>query len=140
MFSSSSNGIGGLVSRVTPLARLEDVGGGTWKIKWKPPTRLAETRGEQYSLLVACMYGGSRVLRLAQDPAVGWTLGHDLCGTYTAQGSITYGACWMNEGCQTEQARTAWTAVNPTSRLSVRNENAVATCAFYEKSLHLWEF
>ena len=94
-----------------------DVGGGVWRLKWHPIK-------PDYLLAASC-HSGFHVVQLDfnKKPA-----GLEIIGSYTAHKSLAYGADWGRH----------------TSQFNI-SENAdslheiLATCSFYDHSLHLWE-
>lgn len=92
------------------------VDGGVWRLKWM----------EDDHLLAACMHGGASVIdakcfNSSKTPQV--TL------RYTRHASMVYGIDW----CRHPQA--IWT-----SSSSYVDQKCVATCSFYDRALHLWNF
>ncbi|OBZ79821.1 Diphthine methyltransferase [Grifola frondosa] len=97
-----------------------DVGGGAWRVKWHP----SATR--QNDLLVACMHDGFKVVRFAlggalelpgsSSPDQTW----EITKRFDEHESLAYGADWsFGEGCG--------------------DETLVASCSFYDHTLHLWK-
>ncbi|KAL0071975.1 hypothetical protein AAF712_000898 [Marasmius tenuissimus] len=88
-----------------------NVGGGVWRVKWHPH----EVRKDD--LLVACMHDGFKVVRFDLNNA-GTELG-DISKRYDGHGSLAYGVDWSFNQGQGDQS-------------------VIASCSFYDHSLHLW--
>jgi diphthamide biosynthesis protein 7 len=93
------------------------VGGGTWRVKWHPLVSRKE------DLLVACMHDGFKVVKcpiksggvaIVDDQPV-------VMSFYNAHTSLAYGADWQHG----------------TSQDGV-SESKIASCSFYDHSLHIW--
>ncbi|KAI0825128.1 WD40 repeat-like protein [Trametes gibbosa] len=104
---------------LVPLTQV-DVGGGAWRVKWHPsPTRKTE-------LLVACMHDGFKVVRFdvdAGDPCA--TLASsdrpwEVVKRFDEHASLAYGADWSF------------------ARDGADGDTLVASCSFYDHTLHLW--
>ncbi|KAI9063069.1 WD40 repeat-like protein [Trametes sanguinea] len=104
---------------LVPLTQV-DVGGGAWRVKWHPsPTR-------RNDLLVACMHDGFKVVRLdlsGEDPssALGaldqpW----EVIKRFDKHESLAYGVDWSFAGDKGDDG------------------TLVASCSFYDHTLHLW--
>ena len=100
-----------------------NVGGGAWRVKWHHNPERAQ------DLLVACMHDGFKIVRFGpceiRGPGTVETQGLDQfgCATtikrYDAHKSLAYGADWSYKdtsdgGCY------------------------IASCSFYDHSLHVW--
>jgi len=101
-----------------PLAKVDDVGGGVWRIRWHPK--------DEGRLLVGAMHGGCRVVEvpgLGRDSSGGG--GEDGGGgleasvvkEFTEHESMAYGADWLLYG----------------------KSEAAASCSFYDRQAFIWE-
>ncbi|KAL0581604.1 hypothetical protein V5O48_000420 [Marasmius crinis-equi] len=95
----------------TPVAEA-NVGGGVWRVKWHP------NEARKNDLLVACMHDGFKVVRFdLSDPSASSA---EILKRYDSHESLAYGVDW-----------------------SFKQENSgdsvVASCSFYDHSLHLWK-
>lgn len=111
-----------------PLVPIEeaDVGGGAWRVKWHPH----HTR--RNDLLVACMHDGFKVIRFSNS-ALGATdpsLSTEACiedqkfGTikrFDKHESLAYGVDWSHADDRSS------------------NGTVIASCSFYDHSLHVWQ-
>ena len=105
-----------------PSADKVHCGGGVWRVKFHP--------ADGALLLVACMHGGFRIMRVDAagaadgEPAPARTLRH-----YERHASLAYGADWVQVrgGRGTGAGKGAGAAT------------VVSTCSFYDRSLHVWE-
>jgi hypothetical protein len=99
-----------------PLAALP-LGGGVWRIKWRDGGGGGGGGWrEGRALAAAVMYGGARVVALGGgEGGAPPTLQAAAAYAGHGEGSITYGVEWVGEGARA----------------------AVATCAFYEKEVHV---
>jgi diphthamide biosynthesis protein 7 len=87
-----------------------DVGGGAWRVKWHPsPSRKED-------LLVASMHDGFKVAKAYHGEDVTW----EVVKRFDEHKSLAYGA--------------DWSFAPP----SVDGETLVASCSFYDHTLHLW--
>ncbi|KAJ7169893.1 WD40-repeat-containing domain protein [Mycena filopes] len=86
-----------------------DVGGGAWRVKWHPsPSR-------ENDLLVACMHDGFKVVRFAQT---GESLANgEVIQRFDVHTSLAYGADWS---------------------FASETNTLIASCSFYDHSLHMW--
>jgi len=98
-----------------PLAALP-LGGGVWRVKWRDGGGGGGGWRAGRALAVAAMYGGARVVALDGGAAAAPLPAAALAYTGHGEGSITYGVEWVGEGA----------------------DAAVATCAFYEREVHVW--
>ncbi|XP_070580514.1 diphthine methyltransferase-like [Ptychodera flava] len=89
------------------------VGGGVWRVKWHP------THGNW--LLAACMHNGFHVL----DCTTITDSAQPIIKSYHGHESLAYGADW----CQ---------LLKPNNSDKTRPQNIVASCSFYDHTLHLW--
>ncbi|XP_045771482.1 diphthine methyltransferase isoform X1 [Maniola jurtina] len=99
-----------------------DVNGGVWRLKWHPSNTSV--------VLAACMYGGFRVLRVTDEVAV-------MC-EYVEHESIAYGADWQF-GKSTAESDDKATAESDKSTVDSDDKSIVATCSFYDCSMHIGE-
>ncbi|KAI0756984.1 WD-40 repeat-containing protein [Daedaleopsis nitida] len=104
---------------LVPLTQV-DVGGGAWRVKWHPAPQ------RRNDLLVACMHDGFKVVRFdfgAGDevgPAVESSVQPwEIVKRFDQHTSLAYGVDWsfMQEG---------------------DGDTLVASCSFYDHTLHLW--
>ncbi|TFY69242.1 hypothetical protein EVJ58_g515 [Rhodofomes roseus] len=101
---------------LVPLTQA-DVGGGAWRVKWHPsPER-------KNDLLVACMHDGFKVVRFSlsdlndtsQDQP-GW----EVVKRFDEHESLAYGVDWSF------------------AEASKDEDTLIASCSFYDHTLHLW--
>ncbi|EDV27709.1 uncharacterized protein TRIADDRAFT_20606 [Trichoplax adhaerens] len=94
-----------------PLSRIE-VGGGVWRLKWNP--NIPDI------LLAACMHNGFSIIK----PTI--------VVSYKEHSSLAYGCDWkvMKEKSDQEQS--------PKPSNELKCDQLVASCSFYDHSLHLW--
>jgi len=100
-----------------------NVGGGAWRVKWHHSPDRAQ------DLLVACMHDGFKVVRFGpsetQDPGAAEIPGLDQFGRattitrYDAHKSLAYGADWSYKD-------------------ALDGGSYIASCSFYDHSLHVW--
>jgi len=99
----------------TPLQKMDNVGGGIWRLRWHP---YHESR-----ILVGAMHGGARILNLSRLESSSQNGENDVFITkdpisFTAHQSMTYGADWIYcADCNIE---------------------AAATCSFYDRQAFIW--
>ncbi|KAJ7092733.1 WD40-repeat-containing domain protein [Mycena epipterygia] len=89
-----------------------DVGGGAWRVKWHP----SATRKDD--LLVACMHDGFKVVHFATETDATGLGGGEIVKRFDSHASLAYGADW--------------------SFADNGRETLIASCSFYDHSLHLW--
>ncbi|KAH7427840.1 hypothetical protein KP509_10G062800 [Ceratopteris richardii] len=105
------------------------LGGGVWKVKWNP--------FHKDLLLAACMHNGFMVVRVKD---------HEFCVVmeYKKHASLAYGVDWfkgLQEGTATESVHN--NAMLMTEKSSCVEHHVstlplVASCSFYDRSLHIW--
>jgi len=89
-----------------------DVGGGAWRVKWHPSVK------RKHDLLVACMHDGFKVVRFTADNA-GLDGGEpEIIKRFDNHTSLAYGVDW--------------------SFSDSGGETLIASCSFYDHTLHLW--
>ncbi|KAF7320337.1 WD-REPEATS-REGION domain-containing protein [Mycena kentingensis (nom. inval.)] len=93
---------------LSPISEI-NVGGGVWRIKWHP----SATR--RNDILVACMHDGFKVVRLGVTGD-----GGDIIKRFDQHESLAYGADWSFADSANG------------------NDTLIASCSFYDHSLHLW--
>ncbi|TBU48331.1 WD-40 repeat-containing protein [Dichomitus squalens] len=99
---------------LVPLVQV-DVGGGAWRVKWHP----SETR--KNDLLVACMHDGFKVVRFDTGKGNATTVSStEIVQRFHKHTSLAYGVDWSFA----EDGESAGTLV--------------ASCSFYDHTLHLW--
>ena len=100
---------------LVPLMQV-DVGGGAWRVKWHP----AETR--KHDLLVACMHDGFKVVQfgIGEGDATTTVSSSEVLRRFDKHASLAYGVDWSFA----EDEKSAGTLV--------------ASCSFYDHTLHLW--
>ncbi|KAJ7706171.1 WD40-repeat-containing domain protein [Mycena rosella] len=89
-----------------------DVGGGAWRVKWHPAA------SRKNDLLVACMHDGFKVVRFATDADGAGFGGGEVVKRFDSHTSLAYGVDW--------------------SFADTGGESFIASCSFYDHSLHLW--
>ena len=102
---------------LVPLTQV-DVGGGAWRVKWHPsPAR-------KNDLLVACMHDGFKVVRFNDGNAgdiVDFSEGQGGIRTrFDQHTSLAYGVDWSH------------------AQDGNSDDTLVASCSFYDHTLHLW--
>jgi len=95
---------------LVPLTQV-NVGGGAWRVKWHPSIR------RKNDLLVACMHDGFKVIHFDDLDAQNFT--GNITERYDKHESLAYGADWCFGGVKDDKT-------------------VVASCSFYDHSLHLW--
>ncbi|XP_034830361.1 diphthine methyltransferase isoform X2 [Maniola hyperantus] len=100
-----------------------DVNGGVWRLKWHPSNTSV--------VVAACMYGGFRVLRVTDEVAV-------VC-EYVEHESIAYGADWQFGKSTAESDDKAIAESDDKSTAESDDKSIVATCSFYDCSMHIGE-
>lgn len=91
-----------------------EVGGGAWRVKWHPSASRKE------DLLVACMHDGFKVIKCSfiegeeKEPINSQPV---VTSRYDAHTSLAYGVDWQHDLSQ---------------------EDYMASCSFYDHSLHMW--
>ncbi|KAJ7783793.1 WD40-repeat-containing domain protein [Mycena maculata] len=88
-----------------------DVGGGAWRVKWHP------SASRRNDLLVACMQDGFKVVRFAPDVDGSGLIGGEVVKRFDSHTSLAYGVDWS---------------------FAENGETLIASCSFYDHSLHLW--
>ena len=89
------------------------VGGGVWRLKWHP--------FNPHLLLAACMHNGFHVLNLdgVSEQSTGTIL-----ASYMNHKSLAYGVDWRTKLLD--------------SVTDNKETDMIASCSFYDHSLHLW--
>lgn len=90
-----------------------NVDGGAWRVKWHPD----ELR--KADLLVACMHDGFKIVRFNSHDFEGSDTGYTVTERFDKHESLAYGADWSFAGRKQEGS-------------------LVASCSFYDHTLHLW--
>lgn len=101
----------------TPLTQV-DVGGGAWRVKWHP------SEARKADVLVACMHDGFKVVRFDLGGGVAGeraACSGQVLERFDKHGSLAYGVDW---------------SFAQDSRKD--NDTLVASCSFYDHTLHLW--
>ncbi|EPQ60817.1 WD40 repeat-like protein [Gloeophyllum trabeum ATCC 11539] len=98
-----------------PLQRV-DVGGGVWRVKWHPSAE------RKHDLLAACMHDGFKVLHFEEGSESGFGSA-SISKRYDEHGSLAYGVDW----CYSQDGRS-----------KEGQSTLIASCSFYDHSLHLW--
>lgn len=98
-----------------PLRPLQEAhaGGGVWRVKWHP------SEDRRNDLLVACMHDGFKVIQFGPglpDVASG---GFEILHRFDQHESLAYGV--------------DWSFVSGGNSISL-----IASCSFYDHTLHLW--
>lgn len=97
---------------LVPVAHV-DVGGGAWRAKWHP----SATR--KNDLLVACMHDGFKIVRFGLEESTKDSF--DIIKRYDAHESLAYGVDWSFAAGDNGDSDTV-----------------IASCSFYDHSIHLW--
>lgn len=110
------------------------VGGGIWRIKWHPFST-------KY-ILVAAMHHGFHILQLD------YTLGVNVIASYNEHKSLAYGVDWhwfqyeSSFNIPKEDHTTSSSSMEETDNVGNtvcwNTRNIIASCSFYDRSLHLW--
>ncbi|KAL1951932.1 hypothetical protein VTO73DRAFT_1081 [Trametes versicolor] len=105
---------------LVPLTEI-DVGGGAWRVKWHP------SAARKDDLLVACMHDGCKVVKLdfgaGEDPSSALSSSAqpwDVAKRFDEHTSMAYGADWSFARGRGDE------------------DTSVASCSFYDHTLHLW--
>ena len=97
-----------------------DVGGGAWRVKWHPNSRRST------DLLVACMHDGFKVLRFSESvvgveaSSISIDSEWEIIKRFDEHQSLAYGVDWSNSN-------------------SKDSDTLIASCSFYDHTLHLWK-
>ncbi|TFK77092.1 WD-40 repeat-containing protein [Pluteus cervinus] len=94
-----------------PLSQV-DVGGGVWRVKWHPSAKRLD------DLLVACMHDGFKIVRF-DSPPDGRPSSGDVIQRFDDHTSLAYGVDWSYASDDT-------------------GATLIASCSFYDHSLHVW--
>ena len=115
-----------------PLAESARLGGGVWRLSWRPQ----ETDDDAtLTVCAACMHAGLKVLRLNLS-GVGSGEPVQTVSEYCGHSSIAYGCDWM----QLDRRRQRGGEAGEEDRRSEKTSAAaVASCSFYDRSLHVWQ-
>jgi diphthamide biosynthesis protein 7 len=133
-----------------PLATLA-LGGGVWRLKWHPSPRRPGL------LAAAVMYNGAHLVDVdgllvggGEDGAAVPTL--TSAAHHTGHASITYGVEWLQRRRRQQQPDSdgsganddgGWTWGEGSATAAAETDSdrdwAVASCSFYDQSLHLWQ-
>ncbi|XP_013412249.1 diphthine methyltransferase [Lingula anatina] len=126
---------------------LQDVhiGGGVWRLKWEP------SEGEL--LLAACMHNGFHILNCKDLSAP------QLVASYMEHSSLAYGADWCrsqwdivqnsNTGLDTKETQELSETLGnvsvgqeaaPNADMNKKISHTLATCSFYDHSMHVWNW
>lgn len=105
---------------LVPLTEI-DVGGGAWRVKWHP------SAARKDDLLVACMHDGCKVVKLnfgaGEDPSSALSSSDrpwDVAKRFDEHTSMAYGVDWSFARDRGDE------------------DTSVASCSFYDHTLHLW--
>lgn len=104
---------------LSPLVQA-DVGGGVWRVKWHPSIQ------RKNDLLVACMHDGFKVVQFDIENRAG-TSQHsgapewEIRKRFDAHKSLAYGVDWSYDEKRDEA------------------DTLIASCSFYDHTLHLWK-
>jgi len=121
-----------------PLAEL-DVGGGAWRLQWRPPParRGGDGGGGGDLLLAACMYNGFSVLRAAFGSDGGDDQRFEVVERYEAHESLAYGCDWWR-GAGGGGGREGGGIGSNGGDARKGDDDVVASISFYDRRLHLW--
>ncbi|KIK71002.1 hypothetical protein GYMLUDRAFT_308715 [Collybiopsis luxurians FD-317 M1] len=102
-----------------PVSQTSIIGGGAWRVKWHPsPSRKSD-------LLVACMHDGFKILQFDElntseiSSNLSPTTFGNISQRFDEHKSLAYGVDW---------------SFAP----SKNGKTAIASCSFYDHTLHLW--
>lgn len=129
------------------------LGGGVWRVRWKPPSlrRRAESHADQ--LLICAMHNGFAVVDVdvsgqgagsGSDASVDWSLRAETSATYKAHASLAYGADWCVQPINDirfaadSSSASSSASASSTAASSSSLSSLVATCSFYDKKLDVW--
>ncbi|OJT15835.1 Diphthine methyltransferase [Trametes pubescens] len=105
---------------LVPLTEV-DVGGGAWRVKWHP------SAARKDDLLVACMHDGCKVIKLdfgaGEDPGAALSSSDrpwNVTKRFDEHTSMAYGVDWSFAKDRGD------------------DDTSVASCSFYDHTLHLW--
>jgi diphthamide biosynthesis protein 7 len=97
------------------------LGGGVWKLKWSP--------FDKRFIAAACMHNGFYIVKLEGCDI-------DTVAEYKNHGSLAYGIDWCKAPDRRKWCREAEDSLDdPCSP----KESLLASCSFYDRSLHLWQ-
>ena len=97
------------------------LGGGVWRVKWAP------YGGRTMLMAAACMHSGFKI--------VDWDDEKGIIATYSGHDSLSYGIDWCLHKDFSKSK--PLTDVEDTD-CSVSDQAMLASCSFYDHSLHLW--
>jgi diphthamide biosynthesis protein 7 len=106
-----------------PLKELK-LGGGVWKIKPHP--------SNHDLLLCACMQNGFVIANLNTQTI--------LCH-YKDHGSLAYGCDWQSNNSMNDLTELMDDCMSEdmTTEQKISTENMIASCSFYDKTVHVWK-
>lgn len=107
------------------------LGGGVWKLKWNPH--------DKAFLVAACMHNGFMVVKVQGDEIL-------LVMEYKQHESLAYGVDWFKGSSRSivtnatqDHLVVKGDEYHSALNSSVPGEPLLATCSFYDRSLHIWK-
>ena len=107
-----------------PVKQLS-LGGGVWRVKWAPHGSNDKTM----LMATACMHNGFKI--------VDWNDEEKVIATYSGHDSLSYGIDWCLHEDSSVNISKLQECVKETN-CSVNDQVMLASCSFYDHSLHLW--
>ena len=103
-----------------------ELGGGVWKLKWNP--------FDKHFIAAACMHNGFAIVKIDESNV-------ETIVEYKKHGSLAYGIDWFKAppwGLVSKEGHGGKVngSINNSTPL---NEPLLASCSFYDRSLHIWK-